>query len=101
MPLRHPLDFFRPRDDDDQPRTVTYYAPRRRPVDPREVPADDQDQDVRQVVGGQLPAGFDWAPRPPLLTLIDGGDPTAPGLDEIEAGHRVRAAIARWGVSAA
>ncbi|MFI5864687.1 hypothetical protein [Streptomyces sp. NPDC051546] len=100
--LRHPLAFSR-FNDADQPRTVTYYSARIPAIDPRSTPTD-PDQvpvDVRQVVGDQLPAGFDWAPRQPTLTVIQGGDPTAPGPDEIMARASMVRAIVRWGVRAA
>ncbi|MDF3303379.1 hypothetical protein, partial [Streptomyces tropicalis] len=86
-----------------QPRTVTYYGARTPAIDPRSIPtgAAQAPVDVRQVVGDQLPAGFDWAPRRPTLTVIKGGDPTAPALDEQMARAAMVRAIARWGVRAA
>ncbi|MFI1700340.1 hypothetical protein ACH419_30765 [Streptomyces bobili] len=100
--LRRPLAFSR-FNDADQPRTVTYYGARIPAIDPRSIPTDDDQVsvDVRQVVGDQLPAGFDWAPRWPTLTVIEGGDPTAPGPNEIMACAAMIRAIAQWGVRAA
>lgn len=100
--LRRPLAFSR-FNDADQPRTVTYYGARTPAIDPRSIPTGSAHEsvDVRQVVGDQLPAGFDWAPRRPTLTVIEGGDPTAPGPDEILARAAMVRAIARWGVRAA
>ncbi|WP_330435803.1 hypothetical protein OIC43_37035 [Streptomyces sp. NBC_00825] len=71
--------------------TVTYYAPRPRPVDPRTPrptgrPAGGRD--VREILGVGLPAGYSWARRPALV-LIHGGDPTAPGRDELQARIRM------------
>ncbi|MFF6852772.1 hypothetical protein [Streptomyces antimycoticus] len=90
--------------DDDQPRTVTYYAPRPRPIDPRSIPtgADQVSiRDIRQVVGGELPVGFDWAPRRPVLLLIECGDPAVLSQDEILVRAAMIQAIARWGVRTA
>ncbi|WP_331732456.1 hypothetical protein OG613_48040 (plasmid) [Streptomyces sp. NBC_00015] len=100
--LWRPLAFSR-FNDADQPRTVTYYGPRVPAIDPRFIPTDDDQVavDVRQVVGDQLPAGFDWVPRRPNLTVIKGGDPMAPGPDETMACTVMIRAIARWGVRAA
>lgn len=82
--------------------TTTYYAPRPRPADPRSTRVSDRPApvgDIRQTLGLRLPAGFDWARRP-ALTVIHGGDPTAPGLDELQARARMIHAIRRSGVAA-
>ncbi|MFD4855132.1 hypothetical protein [Streptomyces atratus] len=82
--------------------TVTYYAPRPRPADPRSTRLSDRPApvgDVRQTLGTQLPAGFDWAPRRPALTVLNGGDPTAPGPDETQARAALIRAISRWGAA--
>ncbi|MEU6290330.1 hypothetical protein [Streptomyces sp. NPDC046988] len=100
--LRRPLAFSR-FNDADQPSTVTYYSVRTPAIDPRSFPAHAAQApvDVRKVVGGRLPAGFDWAPRRPPLTVLKGGDPTAPGPDERRARDAMIRAIVRWGVRAA
>ncbi|MFF4179664.1 hypothetical protein [Streptomyces sp. NPDC001750] len=75
--------------------TVTYYAPRPRPIDPRTPrPASRQagDGDVRKILGASLPAGYSWASRP-TLALIRGGDPTVLGRDERETRARMLDAI--------
>ncbi|MFF3730404.1 hypothetical protein ACFYXM_08825 [Streptomyces sp. NPDC002476] len=81
--------------------TTTYYAPRPRPADPRQAstihrPA--HDGDIRQTLGAALPDGYSWAHRP-TLTVIHGGDPTAPGPDEREARARMIHAINRRAAS--
>lgn len=89
--LRHLLAFLRP--GDDQPATKTYYRPRPRANDPQPIPTatGQAPADARRALGDQLPAGFDWAPSRPVLTVILGGDPTAQGPDEV----RVRNAMIR------
>ena len=86
----------------DQPRTVTYYGQRPPAVDPRSIPtgAGRAPVDVRRLTGGRLPAGFDWAPRRPVLTVVRVGDPTAPGPDEILARAALIRAIAGTGAVA-
>ncbi|MEV6102636.1 hypothetical protein [Nocardia sp. NPDC051981] len=81
--------------------TTTYYAPRPRPADPRQArPAScsAHDGDVRQTLGAALPDGYSWAHRP-TLTVIHGGDPTAPGRDELHARATMLRAISRWGAA--
>ncbi|MFJ8855114.1 hypothetical protein [Streptomyces sp. NPDC102437] len=75
--------------------TITYYTPRPRPADPREACTthwSTADSDVRQALGVDLPDGYSWAHRP-TLTVIHGGDPTAPGHDERQARARMIRAI--------
>ncbi|GAA2720337.1 MULTISPECIES: hypothetical protein [Streptomyces] len=100
--LRRLLAFSR-FDHADQPRTVTYYGARTPAIDPRSIPTGfaHESVDLRQVVGDLLPAGLDWVPRQPPLTVIEGGDPRVPGPDEILARASMVRAIARWGVRAA
>lgn len=81
--------------------TVTYYAPRPRPADPRaprptNCPA--RSGDVRETLGIDLPEGYAWARRA-ALTVVHGGDPTAPGPDEHQARARLLNAISRWGAA--
>ncbi|MFE2930630.1 hypothetical protein [Streptomyces sp. NPDC059278] len=78
--------------------TITYYAPESWPAEPHG-PRPMHDTDVRYTLGPALPDGYSWAHRP-ALTVIHGGDPTAPGPDEIQARDRMIHAINRWGVSA-
>jgi hypothetical protein len=51
-------------------------------------------EDTRDPFGGQLPTGFVCART--VLTL-DRDDPTLPGSDELEARHRMVAAMDRYG----
>ncbi|MEU9760273.1 hypothetical protein AB0D98_10995 [Streptomyces sp. NPDC047987] len=81
--------------------TTTYYAPRPRPADPRQARTTNRpahDSDIRHTLGVALPDGYAWARRP-TLTVINGGDPTAPGLDERRARAAVIRAIDRWGTA--
>ncbi|MFE7105616.1 hypothetical protein ACFU98_10675 [Streptomyces sp. NPDC057575] len=81
--------------------TTTYYAPRPRPADPRQASTTSRpahDGDVRQTLGVDLPDGYTWAQRP-TLTVVPGGDPTAPGHDERQARARLLNAISRWGAA--
>ncbi|MEU3220022.1 hypothetical protein [Streptomyces sp. NPDC006971] len=82
--------------------TTTYYAPRPRPADPRQArttSCSTTSSDVRDLLGVDLPDGYSWARRPGL-TVIPGGDPTAPGQDELHARARLIQAITQSGVSA-
>ncbi|MFF2964251.1 hypothetical protein ACFVT1_36410 [Streptomyces sp. NPDC057963] len=82
--------------------TTTYYAPRPRPADPRTPRTTSRpapDGDVRQMLGVALPDGYAWTHRP-TLTVIYGGDPNAPGQDELQTRACMIRAISRWGVSA-
>ncbi|MFB7845503.1 hypothetical protein ACFC34_00505 [Streptomyces sp. NPDC056053] len=80
--------------------TTTYYAPRPRPADPRQArtSCSTTDSNVRNLLGVDLPDGYTWAHRP-TLTVLPGGDPTAPGHDELRARARMIRAISRWGAS--
>ncbi|WP_406501562.1 hypothetical protein OHA04_27470 [Streptomyces sp. NBC_01590] len=80
--------------------TITYYAPRPRPVNPRATPVPRRPVhgDVRRTLGAELPDGFTWTHRP-ALALVHGGDPTAPGPDEREARARMIHAINRRAAS--
>ncbi|MFF4661967.1 hypothetical protein [Streptomyces sp. NPDC001282] len=78
--------------------TTTYYAPRPRPADPRHASTTHRpahDSDIRHTLGTDLPDGYSWAHRP-TLTVIHGGDPTAPGDDELHARARLIQALSRW-----
>lgn len=82
--------------------TTTYYATRHQPADPRAPrPAHRTatSGDVRGILGIDLPDGYSWERRA-VLTVVHGGDPTAPGPDERQARTRMIRAISRWGVSA-
>ncbi|MFB6813098.1 hypothetical protein ACFCV8_00925 [Streptomyces sp. NPDC056347] len=78
--------------------TTTYYAPPGWPAEPSS-PRPTRDGDVRYTLGPVLPDGYAWTRRP-TLTVITGGDPTAPGQDELRVRARMIAAIRRWGARA-
>lgn len=85
----------------DQMTTTTYYAPRPRPADPRQArttSCSTTSNDVRALLGIDLPDGYTWAHRP-ALAVLHGGDPTAPGHDELQARAQIIDAINRWGAS--
>ncbi|MFJ2374974.1 hypothetical protein ACIOZL_19525 [Streptomyces sp. NPDC087769] len=82
--------------------TTTYYAPQPRPADPRAARTTSwstADDDVRHTLGVDLPTGYSWARRP-ALDVVHGGDPTAPGPDELQARARLLRAITQSGVPA-